>query len=360
MGEVVLLTVPHRLCISKENLSHTCDIKAEEFARSIYKNLNKAKLLLGDLNRSGCDLNRAWCYKIKEKQSNFKKVFEEYLRKKNELKFILDIHSFPTSSELYHELYIFVIVDDIKSKTQANELHDFLEKNKIDAPIINASDTNHIIFQSYKAGIPALLLEINEDLDSSKINEFSLLITNWLSKKMSVNSECPHCKKIIKTSSDNFFSDDIGNDDFLSKDPTEMIKTKNIELFFWWWWGGWGWRWRRWGYWPYYYIYGNSSSTKIKIKLDSISREEYESDDTTELPIIKLGLSLDPKQEFELHHVLISEHRKCYMVLWNKRTNQYACKHFIKEEIFKDWLETAKTEEDLLCPQCTLDSLNKK
>ncbi len=182
----IVITVPHSKCNGGGWIlfdPHDCDKKSASFARKLNKAFKRESklntiLILGDVNRIECDLNRKSCHDSKKYE--FSKKLDKFLKEDN-TNLLLDIHSFP-GNHITYELYILVLSGDKKSMNISKSLYVFLKKNGVDIAATEGDKTNHILYLGYEYSIPSVLVEINERLSDTRMRELSNLIKKWVLK----------------------------------------------------------------------------------------------------------------------------------------------------------------------------------
>jgi hypothetical protein len=171
MVKRILITVPHAVCNQFTDENHQCDSLAHEFALNLEESFElnniETKLLVGNIPRYTCDLNRVICENT-----------EFVSRVKSEIKrtsLHLDIHSFPTSDENWRNYDVVLLVQNPKVISKVKNLSSYLNNRKVPTAIYPGV-TNYLIEISQSFNVPSWLIEINEDTDSVEIAD---LIAEW-------------------------------------------------------------------------------------------------------------------------------------------------------------------------------------
>ena len=191
----VILTVPHAKCNFKLQ-GHYCDLKALEFAESLTDVLQKKNikviLLVADINRSICDINRIQC-----RSESFRPKLTNILneKKNNKELWILDIHSFPNGIKSF-EQYPLVFLElnyivhntshhsmDIKLPSKIFKLYSKLINKGIAANVLAGTNDNDILFETRNMGYQnSSLLEINESITCSEMNKIVNIIVDEINQ----------------------------------------------------------------------------------------------------------------------------------------------------------------------------------
>lgn len=170
----ILLTIPHSHCIDEENEKHTCDLIALESAILIKKNNYNFSIINGDVSRTTCDLNR------KEfRNTQFRKKIRNYINE-NDIKFVVDVHSFPNKSNPNLETYI---LDDYKFNPTdyCIDVVNYLKKKGVKTKLIKGKNSD-IEDEMRMMGFKSFLIEFNESLGKDRLKEIATILNIYLNK----------------------------------------------------------------------------------------------------------------------------------------------------------------------------------
>lgn len=201
--QLIILSVPHELCLNKSNQDHLCDSGANNFSQileSILKSPNREiSVFHGNINRSYIDLNRIASRLTTEfrwdiREQIFNKIKYLILNKipieDSKIIYLFDCHSYPPVDNHYANYEMVILLDNYKYLKPIQILQHNLIVNNIDCKIIRGI-TNDIIDEAYLIEktynlnnlliflIP-MLIEINENLDNNKLIIICKIINQWI------------------------------------------------------------------------------------------------------------------------------------------------------------------------------------
>lgn len=171
----IIITVPHSKCVSP-SAQRNCDLRAKSVATQIYKKLKKlpstnVSIHFADSVRKNGDLNRpvtrgwAWRRHIQKQIDN--------AIKQNRSVLVLDIHSFPNTTQSFG-------IDEMTMQVPNIVLLDYQNRySNLQLPnttVLKGSYLNDIMVQTLSVGGEALLLEFNEDKNYTT----NKMITNFI------------------------------------------------------------------------------------------------------------------------------------------------------------------------------------
>lgn len=187
--EQVLLTVPHKACPPNSPPNHLCDFVAETSAVALYQYLGrKPCLLIGNIPRTQCDLNRIQC-----RQTKFRKELRKEI-KSGDYKFVLDIHSYPPDLE-DKELrewskYDLVIMDRLPETQYGDLLTKLLQKAGVNCMRVLGSKKNDIVGEARENGLYSVLLEFKEEVKRMPYEKIAHVIEHeWIPAVLEQNME---------------------------------------------------------------------------------------------------------------------------------------------------------------------------
>jgi len=192
MEPFIIITAPHSKCdpSAKERM---CDKVAKQAAETLSSLIKyKHKLLLANIYRSECDLNRKKCINTDYWQQEIIPTIDDPLKKYNPI-FLIDIHSFPSTPDI--SLLPLFIIDYSGGKDYVHNLVNTLINNGIKTERREVEPVNAIIQYSLSKDIPSLLIEFNENLSIEDIKKIDEIILIWLEKEINKRSD----RKILKT-----------------------------------------------------------------------------------------------------------------------------------------------------------------
>ena len=178
---MILITVPHSTCIDdKNNDNHLCDNKALECAILLSSLLfDRSTLIISDINRSFCDLNRdpnrsPYCYSASH---FFKQFFNEI--DSNKYKILLDIHSFPNYTDPNLSFYLLGYNHRITNDYNKKLFYTLKKENKSIGFKEGAPDNFLMKYAIEEKGIFAIIIEFNESIHKSILNSIIKTISNF-------------------------------------------------------------------------------------------------------------------------------------------------------------------------------------
>jgi len=161
--EYVVITSPH----SYPNPSfHFQDNLSESVTKSILKNCKSCKGFINTVtDREKIDTNR-----VEGRNTKFRRDITKFLNTHN-VKFLLDIHSFPENSEWSkYDIVLFLITGHTDFEL-LNYFSKMLQSRGYKVSIIEGSTDNDIVYTTHKIGIPALLIEVKESLNPETVGD---------------------------------------------------------------------------------------------------------------------------------------------------------------------------------------------
>ena len=193
--KIVVLTAPHSYCSNESTeFNRKCDLLALDAVKCINeKNLEKKgttldmKVFLPSIERKDCDLNRddecALSNPYRLKLTEFVK-----LNQKN-ITFVLDVHSFPSTSKEWGSYDILILED---TDLNANDAFSTYSLNFVEFVQALHSDEKwkiglvrgrkNAIIREMKGTfkLKSFLIEFNEDLKESRLQQICTFIVVWL------------------------------------------------------------------------------------------------------------------------------------------------------------------------------------
>jgi hypothetical protein len=167
----VVITVPHSFCKGDETKSfHYCDLGALNAAKCLNNKINHSRLFIADVNRRDCDLNRYQC----RDREGFRVHIRDFWNT-NDVKCVLDIHSFPDTEYKWNENEIVILDDQGRSKFSVS-LADFLKSNYVKVALWTGV-SNDIQDEAHERGLLATLIEFNETLSQDRLDYICGLIS---------------------------------------------------------------------------------------------------------------------------------------------------------------------------------------
>ncbi len=157
----VLITVPHAIQRPSRR-GRWSDLAALRAANALDDQLRAlqvtTKVLVGDVPREYCDLNRAGaCRRV---TTTFQREYADAVR---DAIFVIDVHSFPaTTTWRLSFVPLAVILYEPARKSLASDLAAAIGREDV-RPVPGEPGTNYIIAEAERHNVPALLLEVNED-----------------------------------------------------------------------------------------------------------------------------------------------------------------------------------------------------
>lgn len=176
-----ILTVPHAKC-PYNTVSRKCDLVAKRAANALQDALetrtHEVILHVADLERKICDENRYEC-----RNTDFRKKLRKIYEKTKTVKrrAVIDVHSYPGTHKEWLKYHV-VVLD--KPKVIGGYIVDSLEEKGISVyRILLNSATNDIMEESWvDFGIPSILIEFNERLTQSQIENTCAVLALALEK----------------------------------------------------------------------------------------------------------------------------------------------------------------------------------
>jgi len=154
----IIITVPHSLCL---HTYRDCDMLAKKAGTLLYKGLKEKHntiIMFSNVHRTKLDLNRE-----ESRQSSFREELRILLKEEN-VKMLLDVHSFPNRSLPGEITFLVFNVNNFVYR-----LTTWLLQNNIDVNIVTASKVNDIILEAEHNNIKQLLIEFNESLTDERL-----------------------------------------------------------------------------------------------------------------------------------------------------------------------------------------------
>ncbi len=160
---MIVITVPHAACL-ESNADHNCDELAPMVARIFSEEIHDVpfSMLLGNINRNVCDLNRE-----ESRDTDFRKMLRRYFEV--EPGFLFDIHSFPADDPgEYEGVDVAIATNEADMEEYLCPLSDFLYSQGINNHVV-AGITGDIIEEAKEYDIESYLFEFNEALSEDEI-----------------------------------------------------------------------------------------------------------------------------------------------------------------------------------------------
>jgi len=171
----VVITAPHAKCNENDIKLHMCDLISGEVAETLHKKLINSgiysKLLIPDLRKIICNMNRLRCRKTK-----FRLRLTKYMR--NNCKMLLDIHSFNKIDNC--DLYI---IEQYNTPQYVLDLINKFNDNNVSSKVFT-SFKNDILNEARLMNIKSILLNFNESLDKNKIISIIDIIAEWVKSQL--------------------------------------------------------------------------------------------------------------------------------------------------------------------------------
>lgn len=171
----VVITAPHAKCNENDIKLHMCDLISGEVAETLHKKLINSsiysKLLIPDLRKIICNMNRLRCRKTK-----FRLRLTKYMR--NNCKMLLDIHSFNKIDNC--DLYI---IEQYNTPQYVLDLINKFNDNNVSSKVFT-SFKNDILNEARLMNIKSILLNFNESLDKNKIISIIDIIVEWVKSQL--------------------------------------------------------------------------------------------------------------------------------------------------------------------------------
>jgi len=178
----VLITVPHAACDPVENDQadtggHPCDLLAHHFARLLehkfrLSNDIRSILIVGDIARARCDLTRKTCSSTTFAHDAVRAL------ESDAVDLYLEVHSFPVKQKEWRLWQVVEIVDAGQTSGARNFFATVgarIEQAGIHAALLTGK--NNFLQQTASShNIPAVMLEVREDLSQNQMLEIASII----------------------------------------------------------------------------------------------------------------------------------------------------------------------------------------
>ena len=185
MTNTVIITVPHATCpripkhLTMDLVGHICDFKAKEFAKELQQALikrgYKAILLIANVSRKECDINRPEC-RTMSFRPRLTKLYCEFKAQKNKT-WIIDVHSFPTKEGFskafgHNDIAVLDIAEKrIEIPGNINQLVRRLKEN-ISTKVYQGKLNNDIIREARQWGyFNSTLIEVSEGISPRNMKQ---------------------------------------------------------------------------------------------------------------------------------------------------------------------------------------------
>jgi len=224
MQPYIIITAPHSKCVNV--LERTCDLVAGKASEYLYEIVhqqypNVVSLHSSNIYRSEdqcdneyCDLNRPWAICRTNYWSTLAKNIKEVRGKYNPI-FLIDVHSYPATESETKDLDVYLlnttqfkygskelshyIKRNINSLSggggndkimlqYVKDLNNILEENSIKRKILIGTDDNAINVIGSSNGFITILIEFNENLRDSRIEEICHIILQWIEEEIEWNT----------------------------------------------------------------------------------------------------------------------------------------------------------------------------
>lgn len=184
----VILTVPHATCPDKRHEGiglHVCDYKAKEFAEALQQALVKrgvtVTLLIANVNRRECDINKPEC-RTMSFRPKLTKLYCRYKDDRNET-WVIDVHSSPVKEHSKRNYFAFLDIvpkkEDIPPKVR--HLIDKLKENVTATKTLRGTIDNDILLEAREWGYyNSTLLEVNEDIPDTVMKRGISTIVDYI------------------------------------------------------------------------------------------------------------------------------------------------------------------------------------
>ena len=193
----VVLTVPHAACPSSYSSHlHKCDVLAEDAANCIHdvsseikdNDILVIKPFVPDTPRTECDLNRYWCDQDEQTKSARnhpyrKKIRNFVMEHKDNIVFVLDVHSYPKNIGYLWKNYDLVLLID-NPASYANNFVEFMNTAKIPTLLQRGINNDLHVEMITELDKKSMLLEFNEKFieNRERLRFICRLIVIWLNK----------------------------------------------------------------------------------------------------------------------------------------------------------------------------------
>lgn len=174
----VIVTAPHSLCVDDIEERH-CD-RVAYFAASnlvsMFSNIYSMSFFPSNTLRSDIDLNR-----FPSRETSYRQSILSNLLNSQNADLVLDVHSFPRGgfSGTGEEDSEITILDETPGTWYGKLLYEILSQKGIDVSYL-LGDRNDIVTLAREYGIPAILIEYSELLNSERIKEINLAIGYYI------------------------------------------------------------------------------------------------------------------------------------------------------------------------------------
>lgn len=174
MKDSIIITVPHNVCVPGEEIDHNCDLIAGWVGDKIDKALGQYPHIIfyGDINRHNNDLNRP----RSRDTTNFRILLRKQLKKQPLL--LLDIHSFSKETEKYKGADVAIGTDRHNIEGYLKDLADYLYDQGYNSFVVSDLEAD-IIKEAKEYGIPAFLLEFNEEIPKKTHSKIIKLLIEY-------------------------------------------------------------------------------------------------------------------------------------------------------------------------------------
>lgn len=170
----ILLSAPHAGCYN-HTYERDCDLLAEKAANYLSLLIPESELYVGHAVRDVIDLNRD------ESHNDPFRVELRHAAERLNPTISLDIHSFPTPELKGADL---AVLDEGHGTDYGRNLYTFLKSQlyMYTVKYFSGKD-NSIMTEMRNKGIPAVLIEFNEDLTDDDLSTIDIAIIDWLTQE---------------------------------------------------------------------------------------------------------------------------------------------------------------------------------
>lgn len=179
----IVITAPHAACVPVSHLldqGHYCDLAAERASLCLAQHLKKVKLFINsDVPRTRQnDMNR----QVSRNTEFRKKILDYATENKDNIAFVLDVHSFPPTDRHYGPWELVVLDDFFPVATYTLDFVRAMRREKI-VTVGMHGKTNDIHFQMRRdVGLQSFLVEFKEGLSTQRLeNVICPAVATWLS-----------------------------------------------------------------------------------------------------------------------------------------------------------------------------------
>jgi len=177
----VVITAPHSFCQESNIHSHSCDTADESVVSCLVDTIQGIGLIpvpfLASTPRRECDLNRKKCRK-----NSYRVNLTSYMKKhREEIRMVLDVHSFPPDDEDWGG-YDVILLDDAETATSYTlMLQNMFLQNWVRCKIVRGGG-NDIQDEARERGMKSLLIECSESVldDDSRRLLICKIVANWV------------------------------------------------------------------------------------------------------------------------------------------------------------------------------------